>query len=333
MRLRKRYRLGVPLVVASVLLTGCSSDSERDDPQTIEPATAAVSPTVSAVPAGLVELAGTSISAMTLDSDTGIVAALTSQSSLLLIDSRSPGATPRPVDVDSGVTVTAGRPGEVLVPGAGHVDRVDVRSGAVTTVPVDGDALSAQVLPDGRLAVGTASGAVQLIGPDASSTETIDGLSSADALATVDGALAALDKRQTSLTELDLDGGKLGLALRAGEGATNLATDHYGRILVTDTTGGELLVFTADSLVLRQRYPVGTSPYAVTYDNRADIAWVTLTATNEVVGYNLASGSPVEVARWATVRQPNSVVVDSTTGELLVGSATGDGLQRIGGRT
>jgi hypothetical protein len=29
------------------------------------------------------------------------------------------------------------------------------------------------------------------------------------------------------------------------------------------------------------------------------------------------------------VRQPNSVAVDADTGDLYVGSATGDGLQRI----
>ena len=141
--------------------------------------------------------------------------------------------------------------------------------------------------------------------------------------------LAALDRRQTSITQIDLGSDSLGLSLRAGEGATNLATDHFGRILVTDTTGGELLVLTNDPLTMRQRFPGGTSPYGVAYDNRADVAWVTLTGTNEVVGYKLGTGMPKEVHRFPTVRQPDSVAVDPDTGNLFIGSAAGDGMQTI----
>jgi hypothetical protein len=106
--------------------------------------------------------------------------------------------------------------------------------------------------------------------------------------------------------------------------------DHFGRRLVTDTDGAELLVYTADPLVLHQRFPVGSSPYALAYDQRSETVWVTLTGSNEVVGYELSTGIPVEVGRYPTVRQPNSATVDARTGDLFVGSATGDGLQRIG---
>ena len=57
--------------------------------------------------------------------------------------------------------------------------------------------------------------------------------------------------------------------------------------------------------------------------------WVTLTAENQVVGYDIATGIPVEQARFDTVRQPDTVAVDTAGGALLIGSATGDGLQRI----
>jgi DNA-binding beta-propeller fold protein YncE len=107
-------------------------------------------------------------------------------------------------------------------------------------------------------------------------------------------------------------------------------TDHYGRMLVTDTSGGALLVFTTDPLEMHQMFPVGASPYALAYDQATETVWVTLTASNEVVGYDLSTGIPEEVGRFATVRQPNSVTVDSRSGDLFVGSATGDGLQRIG---
>ena len=47
------------------------------------------------------------------------------------------------------------------------------------------------------------------------------------------------------------------LALRAGLGATTIAADPMGRVLVTDTRGGQLLVFGVDPLMEQQAYPVG----------------------------------------------------------------------------
>ncbi len=52
-------------------------------------------------------------------------------------------------------------------------------------------------------------------------------------------------------------------ALRAGEGATTMAADPAGRVLVADTRGDELLVFGTDPLILRQRYPVPDAPYGL----------------------------------------------------------------------
>lgn len=70
------------------------------------------------------------------------------------------------------------------------------------------------------------------------------------------------------------------------------------------------------------------APYGVAVDDRSGMVWVTLTGTNEVVGYDLSTGIPVERHRFPTVRQPNSVAVDGT-GAVHVASATGDGVQRI----
>ncbi|MEJ7695140.1 MAG: hypothetical protein WKF78_00365 [Candidatus Limnocylindrales bacterium] len=57
--------------------------------------------------------------------------------------------------------------------------------------------------------------------------------------------------------------------------------------------------------------------------------WVTLTARNEVVGISLAGAEPVEVARFPTVRQPNTVAVDPATGRLWIASRTTGELQTI----
>jgi hypothetical protein len=154
-------------------------------------------------------------------------------------------------------------------------------------------------------------------------------LASADQVLAVGGKAVVLDRLRSAVFEVDVQAGKIGLGLRAGQGATNAVVDEYDRVLVVDTRMGALLAFSVDPLLLRQRYPVAGSPYGIAYDSKRDIAWVTLTETNEVVGFDVAGGEPKELHRFPTVRQPNSVTVDEHTGSVVVASAAGEGFQVI----
>lgn len=324
-----RSAIAVGTIVAAAL-AGCSSENTPDVLQTIEPATPASAPESTTSPAGQVRSLDRSIGAMVaIPGDSGIAAVTADGTELLLFDDFD--ADPRVVNLpEPVVTVQAGPDGSVLAPTDGAVLRIDVADGMITEVPVEGDARSAAVLSDGRWAVGTAEGRVVVVDPASGDVAaTVDGLASADAIAVTGDGVAVLDRRQTSITELDLDGENLGPALRVGRGATLLTTDSYDRVLVADTAGDELFVYTLDGVILRQRYPVAPSPYAVAYDETRDLVWVTLTGSNEVVGYDLSTGSPQERHRFATVRQPDSLVVDPADASLIVASATGDGLQRI----
>ncbi|MGA9312438.1 MAG: hypothetical protein WBV74_19010, partial [Pseudonocardiaceae bacterium] len=98
---------------------------------------------------------------------------------------------------------------------------------------------------------------------------------------------------------------------------------------VTDTRDGELLAFAGDPPVLRQRFPLPGAPYALAYDGRRDLVWVTLTGRDEVVGLGVAGGEPVIVHRVPTVHQPDAVAVDPVSGRVYVVSASGAGLQVI----
>ncbi|WP_280235922.1 hypothetical protein [Nocardia cyriacigeorgica] len=333
-----RPRGSVPAILAGVtvcaLLAGCSSDTDPDRVPTRDPATAAVAPEQSATPAGTVLPLAQPVGALLSEAKTGRLAALDARgdtAALYLIDPANPapeaGTTvtlPAP-----GATVAQGAPGEVLIPSTDRVVRVDVTTGAHTEIPIDGDARSVRLGADGGLIVGTADGRVLWLDAQGRMSDSVDGLISADALAVADGRVAVLDRHQTSITEIDPAEDHLGLALRTGDGATNMIGDRFGRIVVTDTAGGELLVYTTAPLVLHQRFPVRSSPYALAYDQRSDTVWVTCTQSNEVVGFDLSTGIPEEVGRYPTVGQPNSVTVDERSGDLFVGSATGDGLQRI----
>ncbi|MGW4738459.1 YncE family protein [Nocardia xishanensis] len=334
-----RPRGSVPsaLVALAVLalLAGCASDKGEPDVPTREPATAAAAPTPRTPPVGQVIGLSAPIRNLLAESGTGLLAALDASSDsstvLFLIDPAAPaGAGQRTVTLPAhGTSLAQGKSGEVLVAAPGFVVHVDTASGAITETPVEGDVRSVRQREDGTLVVGTADGAVRVLGPDGDVRDSVSGLASADVVALTADRIAVLDRRQTSVTEIDPAKDRLGLALRAGDGATNMISDHFGRVIVTDTAGEELLVYTTGPLVLRQRFPVGSSPYALTYDRRSETVWVTCTQSNEVVGFDLSTGIPEEVGRFPTVRQPDSVTVDERTGDLFVGSATGDGVQRI----
>ncbi|MGH3550499.1 MAG: YncE family protein, partial [Pseudonocardiaceae bacterium] len=70
------------------------------------------------------------------------------------------------------------------------------------------------------------------------------------------------------------------------------------------------------------------TPYGIAYDPVRDRLWVTLTALNEVIGLNLNASTPIAATPIPTVRQPNTVAVDSTTGRLFV-TGTDEGVLEI----
>ncbi|MCX4092888.1 YncE family protein [Nocardia sp. alder85J] len=353
---RSRWTGGVLAAVAAVgVLTGCSSQQSGGKTPAAAPASAAVSPPVTTAPAGSVTTAP-AIAALVAAPGGGRLAELAADGvTVTLTDLTGPGTagnpapaapsaspaangpaagsgpSPRAVTLPArAATLAPGGPGEVLAAAGAQIVHIDTATGATRTTPVGADTRAVARRDDGTLAVALADHRVLIVGDDGHVVHTVTGLTGADTVAAAGDTVAVLDLAQTSLTELDLAHGKPALALRAGTGATGLIADHYQRLLVTDTAGGTLLVYTADPLVLRQRFPVGSSPYALAYDQRSETVWVTMTGSNEVVGFDLSTGIPEEVGRFATVRQPDSVTIDDRTGDMFVGSATGDGLQRIG---
>ncbi|WP_040796584.1 YncE family protein [Nocardia higoensis] len=320
------------VVVASLLvLTGCGSDDPGAQVATREPATAAPAPPTTVTPAGdLFALPGP-VDVLLAESGTGLLAGLdTDPGTTLLIIDPADGLVVRTVTLPApAFALSQGVDGEILVPVRNRVLRVDAATGAVTEVALDGDLRSALPDGDGGLIVGDAEGRVRTVTADGQVATTVPGLVTADVVVRAGDRLAALDRHQTSLTEITPGRDRLGLSLRAGDGAANMIADHFGRVLVADTAGSELLVYTTGPLVLRQRFPVRSSPYALAYDRRSEIVWVTCTQSNEVVGFDLSTGIGQEVGRYPTVRQPDTVAVDERTGDLFVGSAAGDGLQRI----
>ena len=327
--------VAVALVGATIASAGCADGTDADPLQvadTLSAATPAVSPPRAAEPAGRVLAVGTPVAAAVVEPTTRTLAvAVGGPDQLLLYDLGRPVAAPGAVALPGAVArLGLGAPGELLapVPTAGVLLRIGLGGGqpTVRTVTVPGAPAAAAVV--GAHTVVALADRVLVLDGDTVIRTVVGFAGAADVVAVGDRA-AVLDLLRTALVMVDPASGRLGPGLRAGNGATNAVGDRYGRVLVTDTRDGEMLAFSAQPLIMRQRYPVPGAPYAIAYDRARDLAWVTLTARNEVVGFDVAGGEPVQRYRLTTVRQPNAVTVDDATGTVVVASGTGEGIQVV----
>ncbi|WP_326835751.1 hypothetical protein VSH64_12590 [Amycolatopsis rhabdoformis] len=334
-RLTAVSRIAIPLVGA-LALSACSS-SGQDNTDSLQvvanpvAAKPAPSPAVTVKPAGQV-LATPAVSAMATDEKTHTLAvAVTQPPSVLLYDLdalTTPRATVQLPGPAESLTTTDGQ-AIASIPGKGELAKIALADGKLTTQPVAGQpAAGVADGPDTLVAVRDRK-AVEVLAAGAV-TKTITGqLYSADDVVNTGQGVVVLDRLRTAVFSVDVNAGTMGEGLRAGDGAANATSDSYGRVLVTDARAGALLAFSVGPLILRQRYPVPGGIYGIAYDHRRNLAWVTLTGQNQVVGFDVRGGEPTEKYRFPTVRQPNSVSVDDRSGRVLVGSAAGEGTQVI----
>ncbi|MGB3480831.1 MAG: hypothetical protein WBB07_01275 [Mycobacterium sp.] len=322
------------LLVLALAGVSCSSNTIDTAPPTIEPARAAVSPPAAVTPAGTVRPLPEHPTAAVFDPAARalvVAAPATPDTSTLTVV----GDTERTIEVPGHVTAMATdhkgtaylstRGGYLEVElGSGITRRVDVAADNGTADETDFTAIT--VRDDGRVVLGSADGAVYLLADDGTVEHRVKIFARVDDLAATGDTAVVLDRGQTSVTSVNANG-KAQQALRAGDGATAMDIDAEGRLLVANTRGNELLVFGVDPLIMRQRSPVPGAPYGIA--GSSDLAWVSETANNVVVGYDLATGTPVEKVRYPTVQQPDYLAFDNSSGTLYVVSGSGAGVQVI----
>ena len=123
---------------------------------------------------------------------------------------------------------------------AGGYFTADLAAGTATRVSIpdepDTDFTAIARRADGRLVLGSADGSAYTLDLAGKVTRKVKIFARVDALATDGNIAVVLDRGQTSVTALD-DEGKPQQSLRAGEGATTIAADPLGRVLVADTRG------------------------------------------------------------------------------------------------
>jgi hypothetical protein len=328
------HRPAIGLLFLLLSLVACSGKTLEQTPPTVAPAQPAESPPLSADPAGAVRPLDNQPQAAVFDGRTAQLVILgqgptPAAASLTLLGPQQ--TSPRVVDLPGPVTaLTADGSGTAYLSCRGGYLVVDLSAAQANRVAVDDaqnvDFTAITRRADGTLALGTADGEVYTVKPGTPSANRTKVFAHVDSLAAQGNTIAVLDRGQTSVTTIDADG-KIGQSLRAGQGATTMTADPAGRVLVTDTRGGELLAYGVDPLILRQAYPVPQSPYGLV--GSRGLTWVSQTAANIVIGYDLSTGIPLEKVRYPTVRQPNTLAFDDASGTLYVLSGADGGLQVI----
>ena len=330
-----RVALPAALLVAGMVSAGCGVAEQR----AVVPAEPAVAAPGGSIPAGTIVPLGSPATEVAVDPRTGTVAVALLEPPRLLLRTLD-GATPArqvPLPGPAADLVLTTEADAVLVPVTtpGCLIRVPLSGGAPSRTNLDGPARGVLEV-DGVTVVAQGNRLAVLDGHtvlENTARTPIQGFVNAARLvplgAPTGTKIGVLDRGRTAVSVVDLSSGEVSSALRAGNGAADAVADRFGRILVTDTRDGELLAFADDPPMLRQRFPLPGAPYGLAYNSQRDLAWVTLTGRDEVVGLDVAGGEPVVVHRFPSVHQPDAVAVDPVSGRVLVVSASGVGLQVI----
>jgi DNA-binding beta-propeller fold protein YncE len=331
-------RTAAVMLPLALVLAACSSGGgdASPAPQQAKAAEPADSPELTTDPAGTVVDLDPDAEGMVFDPVTGLLAVAVRDPNRLVL-TNADGVVQREIMLPGHARhlQLAAPGGPVLVPAEDSNTLVEVAlpGGEVTETMVGDYPHDAAQVASGQILVGDEKGGTLSVVTDGEVTQTFDSQKQPGGVATVGDVAGVVDVGSFTITTYDVAAGQLQTVLDAGDGPTHVVADSQGRFLVADTRGDAMLVYGSDPLQLDETYPLDGNPYGLAYDSTDQVVWVTLTATNEVVGLSTAGGDLTEVARFPTVRQPNTVAVDPTTGRVFVGSRETGQLQLIDART
>ncbi len=294
-----------------------------------EPATA---PAQHVTPAGTVRSVGAQPEGIVYDAATQLVAvAVRSPDRLQLLDPTTLAVRRSVALPGSARHLQLSLPGTVLVPdeSARELLQVSLPGGASVATKVGKQPHDAARVGD-DVVVGNEFGRSLSVIRGDRVVRTLGGVQQPGGVVGDAGDTAVVvDVARFTVSTYDIDDFRRTAVAAAGKGPTHAVVIRSNRVLVADTRGNALLVFSVHPLEQIARLPLPGTPYGMAADPMTDTVWVTLTARNEVVGIDVASTRPRVIARYRTVRQPNTVAVEPGSHDLWI-TGTADGVvQRI----
>lgn len=324
--------MGVLLTIC-LLAAGCGQ-SPRSPTVLHAAPEPAQAPPLTTVPAGrLIGLDGGHPEGMASDPVSGLIAvALRGPDRLALVDPVR-GVVLRTVPVPGSARHLELAPGggAVLVPGEDTALLTSVRlpSGQVEApVPVLRQPHDVAVTTDGTEYVADEFGAAVSVVRNGAVIGTFHGLVQPGGAAGTGDTGTVVDVR-ARLLHVYRHAREVGV-LAAGAGPTHALALTPGLVLVTDTTGGALLVYDVHAsprLVRTVKLP--GRPYGTAFDPARHLVFITATADNLLVEYRLSGTRLTRIATFPTVRNAYSVTVVPASGRVAVASESDSLLQLI----
>ena len=322
----RRLIMAAAVLVAASALGGCGGS---DLPPAAEPA---VSPPVSARPAGTVFRVGSEPEGLTVTAG-GLAAVVTRDPSQLrfvdlarrrIVSRVALPATARHLGLGPG-----GR--SVLVPVEQSDELIEARPGGVVRTIAVGDHPHDAASAAGRVFVGNEFGDSVSVVEGGSTRATLDAPAQPGGVAAGGGLVGVVGVADRTLELYDASKLSAVGTVEAGEGPTHIVLGA-GHAYVVDTDGNAVLTYDlGPPLRLAATTPAPGAPYGIALDARRRRLWVTSTAENSLVEYRIARGGLRRERVLPTVRQPNSVAVEPGSGAVVVAGRADGVLEVIGG--
>jgi DNA-binding beta-propeller fold protein YncE len=292
----------------------------------------AVSPPLATTPAGVTVPAGPDAEGIAVDPASATVA-VGDSAGVLLFDEA--GQLQHQVPLSAGPRhITVEEPGgPFLVPaqGANELAYVAPRSAVVESVVGTGRWPHDVAVENGSVFVGNELNNTVTVVRGGRVVATIPVVTQPGGLTIVDHMLAVVGVKARLLELFDVRTLHRIATASALVGPSHVAACER-RLYVVDTGGGALDVFSLDPH-LRQvrRISLGDSPLGIAVDPRRRLLWVTRTANNTLLEFDVSGAVPRQVAVYPVVRQPDSVAVDVNSGTVFVAGAASGALEILAG--
>ena len=316
-------RAAAAAVALALCISGCASARHR--PGAAEPA---VAPAGAAPAVGTLGVVGNSPEGIVYDPKTKLVAvAVRGPDRLLLLDATTL-ALRRSVPLPGSVRhlQLAGPGGPVLVPveSSGELVEVTLPGGATRSTKVGKQPHDATAGAGAQIIVGNEfSNSISIL-KDGAVLKTLPEVRQPGGVIGDGSTVAVVDVGAFTVSTFDLTSETRTAVLPAGKGPTHGVLVRGHRLVVADTRGNAVLEFGLSPLTALGKASLPGAPYGMAVDASTDTVWITLTARNEVVGLDVAGSTPREIARYHTVRQPNTVAVAPGSHAIwITGTATG----------
>ncbi len=330
--MRGSAKRGVCVVVALLLLAGCGSQhhatttattlaaAEPGHDSTADATLPGHSVKVGADPQGIAVASSAGLVAVGVHSPTAAIVLLSAKTGDVVKRVPVAGA-PRHLAV-------AGPDGPVLVPEErrDRLAELSLPSGKSKSFVV-GHFPHAVTAVDGEVWVGNERGGTLSEILPSGQVRRITGFTQPGGLAPIAQYIAVVDVAKFTVSLLDRQTDKVIKRLPAGQGPTHDAADA-GRIYVLDTRGDAVLTYSVSPFRMIGRTPVAGSPYGIALDPTRHRLWVTETGRNRVAELSI-SRLPRLIRTYATGLQPDTVAVDSSTGDVFVANQVAGTVQMI----